>query len=857
MSAAVRLRMLTAGQVRSKFVDYFGTRGHRHVPSSSLIPSNDKSILFTNAGMVQFKQHFLNPTAAPYKAAVSVQKCVRAGGKHNDLDNVGYTPRHHTFFEMLGNFSFGSYDKTQAIRYAWEFLTEELQLPKDRLKATVLESDRQSLDIWTNVIGLPRSSIAQLTERDNWWSMGEFGPCGPCTEVFWDNHSTDPEQWLEIWNVVFMQHNKTLDGLSDLETLCIDTGMGLERVLSVLQGSLDNYQTDLFVPLLDKIRTAATNRTVDPALHRIMADHVKSSVFLMSDGVIPGPVNRGYVLRKIVRRGARAAATVGGIHMTDLLPTVLDMYPPDLYPELHERRVQVTEMMRSEEEFLHSILAKARHHVTGYLKNAATSDSRVIPADRAFDMYASHGFPLDVVEMIAEEHGWTVDADGAQVLLEEHRHVSAGKLTATDEPTTKSNAVANASNKFVGYDRLTVDTMMRAVDLADPTNAVVVLEDCPFYALGGGQAPDVGSLTITATDGHQLVVPCRAIALNDDCTAVVFDASTLPPSALATGAQVHAAVDTAHRARVAAHHSATHLIHYALRQVLGPHVTQAGSNVDATKLSFDFTHPKALTSDQLVQVQAVANGIATAAHAAEIATVPMTTAKRMGAAMHFADKYGDAVRVVSLGPAIEACCGTHVTSARETVPIVILSDRSVAAGTRRIEAVAGAAALPVVEAMQATLRAAAEMLPATGTSAEGVPLDLPDRIARAKAHTKSMQKAKDAMLTHLAKHHVGPALREVAGVTVFHVDPSMEEAYVKRRIGALRAEVKDKPVVMTHGAQITVLAPASVDAKTLVMTIVERFGGNGGGSKVMATGKVPKPLGDKAWDEAIMAAMSK
>ncbi|KNE69170.1 alanine-tRNA ligase [Allomyces macrogynus ATCC 38327] len=856
MSAAARLRMLTAGQVRSKFVDYFATRGHRHVLSSSLIPSNDKSILFTNAGMVQFKQLFLNPTAAPYKAAVSVQKCVRAGGKHNDLDNVGYTPRHHTFFEMLGNFSFGSYDKTQAIRYAWEFLTEELQLPKGRLKATVLESDRQSLDTWSNVIGLPRSSIAQLTERDNWWSMGEFGPCGPCTEVFWDNHSMDPEQWLEIWNVVFMQHNKTLDGLSDLETLCIDTGMGLERVLSVLQGSLDNYQTDLFVPLLDKIRTAGTNHTVDPALHRIMADHVKSSVFLMSDGVIPGPVNRGYVLRKIIRRGARAAATVGGIQMTDLVPTVLDMYPPDLYPELHERRVQVTEILRSEEEFLHLILAGARHHVTAYLKNA-TSDTRVIPADRAFDMYASHGFPLDVVEMIAEEHGWTVDVDGAQILLEEHRHVSAGKLTAADEPTTKSVVVTNAANKFVGYDRLTVDTTVRAVDLADPPNAVVVLEDCPFYALGGGQAPDVGSLTITAPDGHQFTVPCRAVALNGDCTAVVLDASTLPPPALATGAQVHAAVDTAHRTRVAAHHSATHLVHYALRQVLGPHVTQAGSSVDATKLSFDFTHPKALTSDQLVQVQAVANGIATAAHAAEIATVPMTTAKTMGAAMHFADKYGDAVRVVSLGPAIEACCGTHVTSARETVPIVILSDRSVAAGTRRIEAVAGAAALPVVEAMQATLRAAAEMLPATGTSAEGVPLDLPDRIARVKAHTKTAQKAKDAMLAHLAKHHVGPAPREVAGVMVFHVDPSMEEAYVKRRIGALRAEGKDKPVVMTHGAQITALVPASADAKALVMTIVERFGGSGGGSKTMATGRVPKPLGDKAWDEAISAVLSK
>ncbi|KAI9189593.1 hypothetical protein H9P43_001026 [Blastocladiella emersonii ATCC 22665] len=904
-------RPLGSRQVRAAFVDYFATQhGHRHVPSAPLIPHGDKSLLFTNAGMNQFKSHFLDPKAAPYPSAVTVQRCVRAGGKHNDLDNVGYTPRHHTFFEMLGNFSFGAYDKRAAIRLAWEFLTEVLQLPRDHLKVSVLDSDREAFEIWTAVMGLPAASVARLSAADNWWSMGDVGPCGPCTEIFWDHGSNDPNQWLEVWNVVFMEHysrggtgpNAQLDRL---DVPCIDTGMGLERILSVLDGSFDNYATDVFAPLVAAVRGAATNPAADPALAKVIADHTKAALFLLTDGVIPSAVHRGYVLRKIIRRATRAASVLGvPTPLADLAaPHVLDMYPADAFPDLHARIGQTAEILRAEDAAFRALLARADRAVNQYVRGGTAPVDRVVPGDVAFDMHASLGFPLDVVEWLARDRGWSVDTVRAQELMEAHRIASGasptGEATVDAPVPAEASAVkvaapaAAAGTQFVGYDTLETEATVTAIvstpdtavetdaaknkrtsgskksksAAADPT-LVVLVDRTPFYALGGGQVPDVGRVGVTSPDGTLTWYPATGAATpSGPGIAISRDPATGTFPSLAPGSRLTAEVDAATRHRTAAHHSATHLLHRALRDVLGPHVVQAGSHVDASRLTFDFTHTAALTAAQLIAVQSRANALAADDSATAITHEPIEAARARGAAMVFGDRYPDGdVRVVGIGPdTLELCAGTHVARARDAFPVIVLSDRSVAAGTRRVEAVAGLAAEQRIAAMQATLAAAASA--GLGAEAAASPDAMRARVETMVRQTKDSARSVTSMVNAVASAElvVGATDHLAPNVRVEHVDPAMDPTYVRRRTAVVQDRLRrGEIVVMTYRTLVTAFVHTAgtgrVSARDVVQRVATALGGRGGGGGTvyLATAKVggdDAGPGRATWNEVVCEAL--
>ncbi|KAI9219459.1 tRNA synthetases class II (A)-domain-containing protein [Blastocladiella britannica] len=881
-----------SARVRASFQTYFADRGHTRVSSSSLIPHGDASLLFTNAGMNQFKPHFLNPSGAPYAAAVSAQRCVRAGGKHNDLDNVGHTPRHHTFFEMMGNFSFGAYSRREAVGYAWEFLTRELELPVDRLKVTVLESDREALDIWTTHVGLPRSSIALLTERDNWWAMGDVGPCGPCTEIFWDHGSTNPDDWLELWNVVFMDYVRSApDGpLERLPTPCIDTGMGLERVCSVLNGSFDNYTTDLFAPLVTAGQALAPpplTGTHDPAHFKILADHVKAATFLITDGVIPSPTQRGYVLRKIIRRASRSAHALGFYNphstgsITALVPHVLQIYSDtDQFGDLHARAAAATEILANEEAAYRTVVAKAERFIAHRIATSSggaissSAQGKQISAAAAFDMYSSHGFPLEVIQWIAVDHGWSVDVDGTKALLDQHRASGSARSAKVGDdavvapatmPLVVSPAAPRAQQTFIGYDSLTVPdaTVTAVIPAAAKSPARVVVDPCPFYALGGGQAPDIGTLRVS--DGAANDIPVRAVQVSKGVTALEATNESLPLPSLAPGSTVSVSVAADHRRRVAAHHSATHYLHWALRTELGAHVVQAGSSVTADRLTFDFTHGAALTPGQLASVQAAVNAELYHNHSTVWEIESMANAKARGAAMQFSDAYDDpnCVRVVTSGPTAELCAGTHVTSSLACAPVLILSDRSVAAGTRRIEAVAGAAAAPAIAEMQRDLAAAVKV-----TAADS-PARIPARVDALLAQVKDAARSRDAMLALLARLHVGsePVVlmgKDANAVSLQIIDPALDDAYLKRRVRILIGQGAAAPAgpaatVLVLRKQITVVVhdSAKVDARAMVAAVSQRLGGKrGGGSPMLATAKLDAARADPSqaeWQAAVLS----
>ena len=717
---------MKSADIRSAFLEYFAGQQHRIVDSSSLVPGNDPTLLFTNAGMVQFKDVFLGAEQRDYRRAVSSQRCVRAGGKHNDLENVGYTARHHTFFEMLGNFSFGDYFKRDAIRFGWAFLTEVLGLPKERLWVTVHISDDEAAAIWVDEIGIDPARLSRLDE-DNFWQMGDTGPCGPCTEIFWDHgddipggppgsEDDDLDRYIEIWNLVFMQYERDASGtMTPLPKPSIDTGMGLERIAAVMQGVHNNYDIDLFQHLI-----AAAARIIGCADRqenslKVVADHIRSCAFLVVDGVLPANEGRGYVLRRILRRALRHGHSLGakGLFFYRLIPALAEVMG-DAYPALRTRQDELSAVIRSEEEQFARTLDKGM----GVLESALTElVGDTLPGEVIFQLYDTYGFPTDLTNDIARERGLAMDMDGYQQCMQQQRdRARAASQFGSDDI---ASIRVEGRTDFIGYTDLAGDgevlalhTAGKAIDrVEEGCEVIVVLDRSPFYAESGGQVGDRGRLT--AKNAEIEVFNCKKAGDHHLHFARVISGH------LTVGERVAASVDATSRAATCGNHSATHLLHAALQEVLGEHVHQRGSLVDSQRLRFDFSHAESVTGEQLRAVERSMNAYIFANTAVETDEMSMEQAQDLGAMALFGEKYGDVVRVVRIGGeySLELCGGTHVQRTGEIGTVRILAESSVASGVRRVEAVSGDRALAHAHRAEVILEDAAGALRASRDTA--------------------------------------------------------------------------------------------------------------------------------------------
>jgi alanyl-tRNA synthetase len=703
--------MLTS-ELRAKFLDYFSKNDHEVVDSSPLIPVNDDTLLFTNAGMVQFKDVFLGSEKRPYKRATTTQRCIRAGGKHNDLENVGYTLRHHTFFEMLGNFSFGDYFKEEAIKLAWNFLTNELNLDKERLWISVFREDDEAAEIWSSIIGIDPERIVRLDEEDNFWSMGDTGPCGPCSEIYYDHgeqyEGTPPgspgdegDRFVEIWNLVFMQFNRDAKGeLTPLPKPSVDTGMGLERVAAVMQGVNSNYETDLFLNLIKASEEVI--KSPGEASHKVIADHIRSVSFLIADGITPSNEGRGYVLRRIMRRGIRHGYKLGAkkpFLYSLVEPLVREM--ESAFPMLASNQKQIEEIIHNEEKKFLETLDKGIEILE---KEISNMDSKVIPGDVVFKLHDTFGFPFDLTADIAREQDLKLDEVGFNKCMEEQvkNSKSASKFKGTQLDLSSID-----ETKFLGYDRLNAEGKilglwnddLRVDSAAADKEYFLALDQTPFYAESGGQVGDQGKFSCSSGSGQIL-----------DCIKqgkIFLHKIKIDEGAVKLGDKLKLAVEPDKRASAASNHSATHLMHAALKHVLGSHVEQKGSLVDASKLRFDFSHPKAVTKDEIKQIELLVNQHTL--NNAEVKTelMKLDDAIASGAEAMFGEKYDDEVRVLSMsdGFSVELCGGTHVTRTGDIGMFMILSESSVSSGVRRIEAVTGAKALELALEIRSQLQA--------------------------------------------------------------------------------------------------------------------------------------------------------
>ncbi len=720
---------MDSATIRRRFTEFFQERGHTDVPSASLVPADDPTLLFTNAGMVQFKRTFLGQDQRPYRRAVSCQKCVRAGGKHNDLEQVGLTRRHHTFFEMLGNFSFGDYFKREAIEYAWEFVTgtEWLHLPPDRLRVTVHHEDEEARQLWHEVTGLPLDRIYGLGDADNFWQMGDTGPCGPCSEIFVDlewspgapsvTHSREEFEtlaeggrFLEIWNLVFMQFDRSADGvLTPLPKPSVDTGAGLERIAAVMQGEDDNFHTDLFLPLLEEVshlvgRPYPRSMAGEGASFRVLADHARAVTFLLADGVYPGNEGRGYVLRRILRRAVRHAWLLGRREATLApLTAVVVKLLGDAYPEIAAKQTFIHDVVATEEQrFLDTIEGGLAR-----LDDLIASGLTTIPGAEAFRLYDTFGFPVDLTQLIAGERGVDVDLDGFEEALEAQRSRSRSARTRAVGSPRRTSATSfatwikrsRARQRFVGYTDVRADTDVLA-HRQEEGRLEVVLHHNPFYLESGGQVSDTGVLE---GDGWRLAVD--RVLRTERGTAV-----SGPWSGDFEPTPVVAVVDEGRRRNIERNHSATHLVHRVLRARLGDHVRQQGSLVEADRLRFDFSHHEPVATEQLAEIEHEVNERIWANDSVVTREMPYPEALALGAMAFFADKYGDVVRVVQMGDSIELCGGTHVSSTGALGVFRFTSQGGVAAGVRRIEAVTGPRAWTLVQELDHRIAAAAELL---------------------------------------------------------------------------------------------------------------------------------------------------
>ncbi|KAJ2488621.1 hypothetical protein IWW37_004643 [Coemansia sp. RSA 2050] len=878
---------VSARDIRQRYTNYFVKNGHVLLPSADIVPRNDATLLFSSAGMVPFKQLFLNPAAAPHKMVTTVQKCVRAGGKHNDLDQVGYTPRHHTFFEMLGNFSFGAYSKREVIHMAWTFVRQELKMPEERLRVTVLETDDEAYDIWKNEVGVDPRQIVRRGPEDNFWSMGSEGPCGPSSEIFWDTQDSryaegDDERWLEFWNLVFMQYHRGADGeLRPLDTPCVDTGMGLERVASILQGKTNNFDTDEFQVIIrdigarcsaDRSPTSVDN---DRALacKRIIADHLRASAFLISEGVFPSNIGRGYVLRRIVRRAVRAGRLLG------INESVLSALYPSLesamgaaYPELLERRQLIVSVLESEEKMFTRTLDRGLVLLEGIFASG-DSKRRVSGAD-AFLLYDTHGFPLDLTEIIARDSGWTVDVEAFELTQRQSRERNKaswkGKLTTQDSVTSEIEAAcleweeAGVSSQFSGYD---IDpegkptaAACRVIAFRDLSNGdgLLVIDPCPFYAMSGGQEADTGTVAVGDGDGdgegsHEFTVSDAVALPGGQATALRLAGISGKQHLFRSGQTAFAIVDGARRLGSAVHHTATHLLNAALRKTVGASVMQAGSLVQAEGLRFDFTS-SALTSKQLREIEESVNKAALAN--TDIMTTHMTLdqAKAQGAIALFSEKYDAAsVRVVGVpGLSMELCGGTHLRSTRAVFPFHITSEGSVGAGTRRIEAKAGIAASLWLQQQLEYGRAAAQTLDAAQLSG------MEKKAQRLVDRNRALREEADRWLRTAAVNAEAVAMHstvlgERGAPAVFHILAPLAEDnahLVAERACHLRDTEPGLVHVVIQGRAIAVGVDAEQlpgeQAGALLRCVLQRLPGKGGGQASLAQGQLKTAVAELA-----------
>jgi alanyl-tRNA synthetase len=850
---------MKSAEIRDKFLKFFESKGHTIVRSSSLVPGNDPTLLFTNSGMVQFKDVFLGTDERNYVRATSVQRCLRAGGKHNDLENVGYTARHHTFFEMLGNWSFGDYFKRDSLKWAWELLTQVYGLPADKLWATVYETDDEAYDIWVNEIGLPKERVVRIGDNkgapyasDNFWQMADTGPCGPCSEIFYD-HGPDvwggppgsPEQdgdrYIEIWNNVFMQFDRQIDPktgeatLTPLPKQCVDTGMGLERLAAVLQHVHSNYEIDLFQVLI-KAAARETNTTdLDNNSLKVIADHIRACSFLIVDGVIPGNEGRGYVLRRIIRRALRHGHKLGQAKPF-FYKLVKDLVAEmgAAYPELPPVAARVEQVLKQEEERFGETL----EHGMKILETALSAKPGKLDGETAFTLYDTYGFPLDLTADICRERNVELDEAGFEAAMERQR--STARAAGKFKSAAAGVSYDGPKTKFVGYESqvhaakviaLYVDgNAVQKIDAGQ--EAMVVLDITPFYAESGGQAGDVGVLENSA-----------ALFEVGDTQKVQPDVfghhGALRSGVLAVGDLVDAKVDTALHARIIRNHSATHLMHKALREVLGSHVAQKGSLVDADKTRFDFSHNAPVTAEQIRLVEQIVNREILANAATEAKLMSFDDAVGAGAMALFGEKYGDEVRVLSIGTSRELCGGTHVGRTGDIGLFKIVAESGVAAGVRRIEAVTGEGALAVVQALSNRINEVAAALKAQ-------PEEVAQRIAQVQEHVKLLEKELGTLKSKLASsqgddlvsHAVDVKGIKVLAATLDGADSTalretMDKLKDKLKSAAIvLATVKDGKVSLIAG--VTPDAVGKVKAGELVNFVAQQVGGKGGGRPDMA-----------------------
>jgi alanyl-tRNA synthetase len=866
------VRKLSSQQIRKQFLDFFADRQHRVVSSSSLIPAGDATLLFANAGMNQFKDVFLGREVRDYTRATSCQKCVRAGGKHNDLDNVGYTARHHTFFEMLGNFSFGDYFKADAIAFAWELMTVVYAMPVERLWFTVYKDDDEAAALWENV-GAPRERILRFGEKENFWAMGETGPCGPCSEIHYFQGADlagnraelvngPGDDTIEIWNLVFMQYERDPAGhLHSLPRPCVDTGAGLERITAVLQRAASNYDTDLFAPILARIgelaqRPYQATSALGPAF-RVIADHARAATFLLADGVVPSNEGRGYVLRRIVRRALRYGRQLGfdGVFLADVIPSVIQVMS-GIYPEIGERQAVVDSMLRQEEERFSRTLNLGTDLVGRELERLKRSGASTMSGEVAFRFYETHGIPLDIIEEFAQEEGVAVDRAGFESKLAEVRQKGQeswkGELQARFHEEYESVQERGVSSQFVGYGELTVEAA-NVVAVIGPEGEVetltgegeVVLDRTPFYAESGGQVGDQGGLTWEG--GRARVRDTQRPAANLIVHHVVVEEGALRP-----GAVVRAEVHRGRRADTQANHTATHLLHAALHHVLGPSAQQAGSLVEPERLRFDFSWSQPLIPEQLEAVETLVNQSIRANHGVGTELMSLEQARGVGAMALFGEKYGDEVRVVSVADGTvsrELCGGCHVRRTGDIGVFKIVGERGIAAGVRRIEAATGRAAVQLFQSQHALLRQAAGR---ANVAPDGLPTYLESQEKRIR---ELEHEVKGLKLKLAAGGGRDIEVQEIAGIRLLvHEAPEMAAPELRALADTLRDKLKSGVVVLGMAAEdaATLLVAVTDDltkrisAGEVVKRLAPIVDGRGGGkpSLAQAGGKAPGKLGE-------------
>ena len=837
------MKTMTSNELRTAFLEYFGEHDHEIVQSSPLVPGNDPTLLFTNAGMVQFKDVFLGTDQRSYSRAATSQRCVRAGGKHNDLENVGYTKRHHTFFEMLGNFSFGDYFKRDAIRYAWQFLTEILELPPERLWVTVFNDDDEAADIWLKEMKIDPERFTRMGEKDNFWAMGDTGPCGPCSEIFFDHGpdveggppgspDEDGDRYVEIWNLVFMQFDRSADGeMKSLPKPSVDTGMGLERIAAVMQGVHSNYEIDLFANLIQAIADTLGVKNDGNASLNVIADHIRACAFLVVDGVLPGNEGRGYVLRRIIRRAIRHGKKLGHDELFfHKLVAPLAKEMGGAYPELVEAQAHVEKVLEKEGRRF----AETLHHGMEILEDAIDGLSGdELPGDVVFKLYDTYGFPVDLTADFARERGIGIDHAGFDAAMAEQK--SKAKAASKFGMTADGSLKTDAESAFLGYEGVEGSSEVveifkdgeSAKSLGEGESGAIVLSATPFYAESGGQVGDIG---ILADDGKLFRVDDTQKSGKANVHYGAVEAGEIR-----VGDQLDAIVDADRRQAIRLNHSATHLMHAALRNVLGDHVQQKGSLVNEDKLRFDFSHYDAVTAEEIAEIEAQVNDEVRRNVAAETKLMGYDDALESGAVALFGEKYGDKVRVLRFGDfSVELCGGTHVDRTGDIGLFKITSEGGVAAGVRRIEAVTGTGALEFVEANQRMLSDMAGLLKSQPDQAL---TKVEQLLKRTKELEKELAAARQALVTGQSTDHSGD-VKEIGGIKVLATRMDGADAKTLRdAVDRFKDKLKNAIVVVGSvedgkvrlAAGVTKNNTDRIRAGDLIKPVAEQVGGKGGG----------------------------